>query len=248
MDNTKANHAKAVALYLTPEHNCSYLDDAMARGLFVDPESIISPAMFAYMLGIGFRRSGDRVYRPHCKSCKACVPVRVPVDQFAPRRNQRRCWQNNAKDLQVVLRAPNLRDEHYNLYKRYVASRHPDGSMVNLDILDYGEFLTTRWCPTAFVELRYKDRLMAVAVTDLVGNALSAVYTFFDPELADLSPGMTAILWQIYEAKKHGLQYLYLGYWINGCRKMSYKDQYRPIEAWNGKKWQLYRHDETIFT
>lgn len=246
MDNILINNVKTVDLYLTTEHNCSYLADNIACTLFVDSEEIINKFLYQYLLEIGFRRSGNFVYRPHCKNCTACVSIRLPVKQFTPRRAQRRCWQRVNNNLQVIRLKPSFRFEHYALYQRYTATRHTDGDMSKSTPNDYMDFLTTDCCPGMFAELRYDKQLIAVAVTDVLPNALSAVYTFFDPDYAHYSPGVLAILWQIQEAQQRGMQYLYLGYWIKHCQKMCYKDQYRPLEAWNGKYWQQYNADELL--
>ncbi len=229
-----------IALYLTPEHECSYLPGQLARTLFIDPSTPPQPALYQYLLNAGFRRSGDHVYRPHCSACQACVPVRLPVTEFRPRRNQRRCWRANAWKIQIRIRPAGFTQAHFELYLRYTGSRHREGGMAEADEERYLEFLTTRWCPSEFVEFHLEDRLMAVAVTDVLPNALSAVYTFFDPELSAFSPGTFAILWQIAQARARGLQHLYLGYWIRDCDKMSYKERFRPLEAWDGRQWRNY--------
>lgn len=235
-----------IALYLTPEHDCSYLPDRRARTLFLDPYVRPHPRLLQQLLGQGFRRSGDHVYRPHCPGCHACVAVRIPVVDFKPRRSQRRCDRRNADGVQVRIRPPELDVEHYRLYRRYIGARHPDGSMAEMDETRYLEFLTTRWCDTLFVEFRRGERLMAVAVTDRLPNALSAVYTFFEPRLSAFSPGVYSILWQIDKAQRLGLEHLYLGYWIGESDKMSYKEQYRPLEAWDGRGWRRREAGEAL--
>jgi len=235
-----------LALYLTPEHECSYLPERRAQTLFLDPYARPHPQLLQQLLAQGFRRSGDHVYRPNCPECQACVAVRIPVAAFRTRRSQRRCIRRNANQVRVRIRPAQLEEEHFGLYQRYIGSRHPDGSMSDMDEERYLEFLTTRWCKTLFVEFLRDERLMAVAVTDRLPNALSAVYTFFDPELSDCSPGVLAILWQISEAQRRGLQHLYLGYWIGESHKMSYKQEYRPLEAWDGSGWRRFGAGEEI--
>ena len=235
-----------IALYLTPEHDCAYLSGQRSKTLFLDPYARPDDTLFQHLLGVGFRRSGDHVYRPNCPACRACVPVRIPVDEFRPRRNQRRCLQRNVESTEVVVKPPELDPAHYQLYLRYTGERHEDGGMADADEDRYLEFLTTRCCKTLFVEFRRQRQLMAVAVTDLLPNALSAVYTFFDPALGRFSPGVFAILWQIDEARRRGLKHLYLGYWIEDSTKMRYKDEYRPLEAWNGREWRRFESGEAI--
>ena len=235
-----------LALYLTPEHDCSYLPGRRSQTLFLDPYVQPQPSLLQQLLSHGFRRSGDHVYRPHCPDCRSCVAVRIPVADFKPRRSQRRCQRRNADGVQVRIKPPQLDADHYRLYLRYTGARHSDGGMADMDETRYLEFLTTRWCDTLFVEFRRGERLMAVAVTDRLPNALSAVYTFFDPRLSEFSPGAYSILWQIAEARRRGLEHLYLGYWIGESGKMSYKEQYRPLEAWDGSGWRRFEAGEVV--
>lgn len=246
MDRYLNAKSQTVTLYLTAEHECHYLANTVAKSLFIDAAVTIDRYFYQQLLEVGFRRSGNFVYRPHCPNCTACVSVRIPVQHFTPRRSQRRCWQRAIDDLQVLKRMPLFHAEHYALYQRYTVIRHSDGDMLNATPENYMEFLTTNWCPTMFAELRLHKKLIAVAITDVLPNALSAVYTFFDPEQAHYSPGVLAIMWQIEEARRRNLPFLYLGYWINNCQKMRYKDQYRPLEAWNGQNWQRYERNEML--
>jgi arginine-tRNA-protein transferase len=168
------------------------------------------------------------------------------VDEFQPKRNQRRCWRRNLSRIQVRERKPVLDKEHYRLYQRYTGIRHPYGGMADADERRYLDFLTTSWGDTRFYEFRYEGHLMGVAITDRVPDGLSAVYTFFDPDLASLSPGVFSILWQVAETRRQGLRWLYLGYWIGECDKMRYKDQYRPLEAWDGRLWQRFTAGQAL--
>jgi arginine-tRNA-protein transferase len=165
--------------------------------------------------------------------------VRIPVRDFSPRRIQRRVLQRNA-DIQMHERPAAFDPQHYALYQRYTAARHEDGDMADASPTGYLGFLRADWCDTRFFEFRLGDRLVAVAVTDLAGDGLSAVYTFFDPEMAARSLGSYAILRQIEHARALGLPYLYLGYWIRDSRKMAYKAAYRPIELWRAARWQRF--------
>jgi len=133
---------------------------------------------------------------------------------------------------------PAFIQEHYALYRRYIATRHAGGGM-DMDIPErFMEFLSSGWCESEFVEFRDGERLVAVAVMDVLGQGLSAVYTFFDPELAPRSLGTYAILWQIEEARRRGLPYVYLGYWIRELSKMAYKARFRPLELFRDGQWQ----------
>jgi len=237
-----------LALYLTAEHPCSYLDGLRARTLFVDPLARLDPGTYQALVDQGFRRSGSHVYRPACQGCARCVPVRIPVKDFQPNRSQRRNWQLNAPELRLVDTPAAFDTAHFSLYLHYLASRHPDGTMAgDTSIESYRRFLVEPWGgETHFLELRLGDRLAGVAVTDRLVHGLSAVYTFFDPALAWRAPGTFAVLAQIETARRLGLPYLYLGYWIGACRKMAYKDRFRPIEAWDGRRWQRFAKGQTL--
>ena len=237
-------------LYLTGEHDCSYIDGLQARTLFVDPLARVDGERAQWLQQIGFRRSGQHFYRPACRGCQRCVPVRVPVGEFVPNRSQRRNLQRNATGLQLRYRSAEFDAEHYALYERYLLQRHGDGDMADdVSVETYLRFLLAPWGgDTRFIEMRRDDTLLGVAITDVFSDGLSAVYTFFDPDYADRALGTYAVLSQIHEAKRMGLGYLYLGYWISESRKMRYKDKFRPIEAWDGANWRrLERGEEILF-
>jgi len=236
-------------LYRTGLHPCPYLPDRRSSNLFVDPAMPMSPQLYQQLLALGFRRSGEHVYRPACPTCRLCIPARIPVLDFRPRRSQRRAWRNADRRLRWIERPGVFDPEHYALYRRYQSARHAGGAMENGDAQDYLEFLTASWSETRFFELREAERLVAVAVADLTGAALSSVYTFFDPRTEALSPGVLCILWQIHEALARGKQWVYLGFWVPGCRKMAYKSDYRPLEILSQQHWRrLGAHPPTEIT
>jgi arginine-tRNA-protein transferase len=222
--------------YLTIETPCPYLADRASSNIVPDPQVPLTAGIYDQLIRMGFRRSGDHVYRPHCPHCAACVPVRIPVHAFQPRRTDRRLLRTNASVHTQTMPAT-YKEEHFELYRRYTASRHPDGGMAEMGEEEYIGFLSTSWGRTLFTEFRLDKQLMAVAAYDQVADGLSAVYTFFDPELEKRGPGRLAILWQIEEARRLGLHYLYLGYWIAESPKMSYKTDYRPIEKFFDGRW-----------
>ena len=185
----------------------------------------------------GFRRSGEYVYRPRCGTCQACIPVRIPVNTFAPSRSQRRTWQRN-QDLRISAQPAGFHEEHFALYRRYIADRHPGGGMDVEDPARYREFLLSSWSDTWCYEFRLDTRLLAVAVVDRLLRGLSAVYTFYDPAYADRGLGTFALLREISEAQRLELSWLYLGYWIEECPKMAYKNRFRPLEVFRDGSWQ----------
>lgn len=226
-----------IHFYRTPPHACGYLPGQRASNAVVDPELKMEPWLYTRLAEIGFRRSGPRIYRPACPSCNACIPLRIPVARFAPSRSQRRILNVN-RDLVVAEGAAVFDSGHFDLYCRYLADRHADSDMETMRPEEYLEFLTCKGIETRFIEFRLDGRCVAVAVTDVLTNALSAVYTFFDPELARRGLGVNAILRQIELARRLGKEWLYLGYWIGDCRKMRYKSEYRPHEIFIDGRWR----------
>lgn len=232
-------------LYLSMPHECGYLDDRIATTLFVDPHVPLSRRQYTELVKSGFRRSGSLVYRPHCQGCNACVPVRIPVHRFVPSRAQRRNWKRNS-DLTVQTVEGGYRESHFDLYCRYQSSRHSGGSMDVGDPLQYRDFLFSSDFETRVFEFRPREdpeRLIAVAIADRLDDGLSAVYTFFDPDEQHRGPGVYGILWEIDEVRRLGLPYLYLGYWIGESPKMSYKTNYRPLQALLHGEWRDFSFD-----
>lgn len=236
MTDNKSDDEQKIKLFQTHEHDCSYLPDQQAQTVFVDPETTLSRFSQTRLAELGFRRSGDFVYRPNCKNCDACIPVRIPVNRFKANRTQRKIWSRNAH-LTASFTDARDNDELYDLYARYISARHKDGDMYPPTREQFIDFLTESQAETKFIEYRDGGVLVAVAVTDQLDNAYSAVYSFFDPDNQRASYGVYTILSQVHLAQQAGLQYLYLGYWIKACQKMSYKIDYRPIELFSNDRW-----------
>lgn len=226
----------SISLRLGHEHPCDYRPGQLARMLYVPPELPVHRELYGQLLALGFRRSGDFFYRPHCRSCSACIPVRVPVARFAPNRSQRRVLRAN-REITVRSLPAGFREEHYQLYRRYLEARHPEGIMAQSTRDDYRRFLCADWEGAGFYEFRVGPTLVAVTATDHLGEALSAVYTFYEPDCPERSLGTFAVLWLIEEARRRALDWLYLGFWIKDCRKMAYKFNFRPLEARVGERW-----------
>ena len=223
-------------VYTTYPHSCSYLQDQEATTLFVDPRQPVDQKLYSRLSVLGFRRSGNHIYRPNCARCNACIPSRIPAQEFAPRRSQKRIWRRN-QDLQVIRTEAINDDEAFDLYYRYITQRHSDGDMYPPDREQYEAFLNSVWDCTLYFRFYDKGQLVAVAVADRLEDGFSAIYTFFDPDADRRSLGVFAILWQIEQAKILGLDYLYLGYWIRDCQKMAYKSEYRPLQVYNNSRW-----------
>lgn len=229
-----------IHLYLTSEHDCGYFRHRRATNLVPDPAVKMTRELYSRLIAVGYRRSGDFTYRPHCQDCSACLPCRLPVSHFKPRRSQRRCLTRN-QDLSVRLVEAHYSDEYFELYRKYINSRHSDGDMVNPKPEDFSSFLYSSWSHTFFIEIRKQQRLMAIAATDPVVNGLSAVYSFFDPDEAARGLGNFCVLTQINKTAELGLDYLYLGYWIRNCQKMQYKSDFQPLQIFHNNLWVTQR-------
>lgn len=226
----------SVQLFLTPEHECSYLDNHCCQLAVAPTTPILTTELYSQLIELGFRRSGNEIYKPHCPACSACIPSRINVAQFKPNRQQRRCRKKNA-DTRITIKPPRFDLSHYELYRRYQQFKHPDGDMKNTTPTQYQAFLASSWCDTVFVEFHIDNALAAVAVMDQLDHGLSAVYTFFAPELSQYSLGVFAVLWQLDYAIKQQKDWLYLGFWIENCAKMSYKSHYQPLEGLINGQW-----------
>ena len=224
--------------FATPDHPCSYLAGREATTVFVDPRYPKNPALYTALSRLGFRRSGADIYRPVCSQCNACIPVRIPVAHFRPRRIHRRVRAAN-RDLTFRNRPARFESEHFALYRRYIAARHAGGGMDDPSPGQYREFLISAWCDTLFFEYSLGTAVVAVSVIDRLADALSCVYTFFDPAHGRRSLGTYAILHAIDVARRRSLEWLYLGYYIADSPKMRYKGDYRPQEWFVDGRWAL---------
>lgn len=233
---SKQPNVARLNLYLSKPHACGYLLDRQASTLFADPAMPMNDTLYAFLMERSFRRSGNHVYRHHCDDCQACMAVRVPVAEFSLSRSLRRVWHRN-QDLTIRVLPATPTQERFNLYQRYVNGRHPDGPMSHPTFEDFAEFLLSSWSMTRFVEFRQENRLLMVAVVDILPMAFSAVYTFFDPDESSRSLGTHAVLWQIEESKGLNKPHLYLGYWIDNCQKMYYKSRFQPLELYQSQRW-----------
>jgi arginine-tRNA-protein transferase len=227
-----------IQFYLTAHYECSYLPGRRARSQVATPTHMIDAHAYSALIRAGFRRSGQFTYRPHCEQCHACVPVRVEVARFVPNRTQRRCLKRN-RHLSARFLPLDFKDEHYQLYRSYLGSRHAGGGMDRDGPDQYTQFLLSSNVDSVMVEFRDGETLVMVAVVDQIEDGISAVYTFFDPARDRDSLGVYGVLWQIELAKRLELPYLYLGYWIGESPKMAYKQQYPPLEGLIDGRWQL---------
>lgn len=229
--------SERLQLFKTQPDKCGYLDDHQSQNIVVDPELTPDRSLQTLLANAGFRRSGNMLYRPNCPACQACTATRIPAEKFVLSKRQKRVLNKNS-DLKVTPMAARYSDEHFQLFSKYLKQRHADGGMDDTSEEGYRSFLLGEWSDALLLEIRdTEDQLLAVAVCDVLDNALSAVYTYFDPDQASRSLGGFAILSQIQYTVEQNLEWLYLGYWVAECQKMNYKTEYQPLQILEGSTW-----------
>jgi arginine-tRNA-protein transferase len=226
--------------YLTAPSPCPYLEGQEERKVFTHLVGDRAGELNDLLTHGGFRRSQSIAYRPACEGCRACVSVRVVAADFAPSRNMRRIAERNS-DIVGEMRIPAPTSEQYSVFRAYLDARHRDGGMADMTVLDYAMMIEDSHVDTRLVEYRRRGpdtginrrgvgQMVAVALTDVLSDGLSMVYSFFEPDEADRSLGTFMILDHIERANRMGLPYVYLGYWVAGSRKMDYKGRFLPQE------------------
>lgn len=228
---------KPLRFYQTVEpQTCSYLPDQKSHTIFIDPEIIVTQAVYDRLAQSGFRRSGEYYYRPECIHCNACIPMRIPVADFKSKKRFSRVLKRNS-DLSYTIKPAVFDEKHYQLFEKYINTRHADGDMYPTSEDKYRSFLTSDETYAFFVEFYKDDKLICVTVVDETASGLSAIYTFFDPDDEKRSLGTFTILWLIQHTLSKQLPYLYLGYWVKGSQKMNYKIDYRPAQLLVKGRW-----------
>ncbi len=234
--------------YVTSPSPCPYLAGREERKIFARLSGDDPSRLHDALADMGFRRSQNIAYRPACIGCNACTSARVPVADFNPGKNLTRISKRN-RDLRLGFGGTTATIEQYHLLRRYLSIRHGDGGMAAMDAFDYQMMVEDSPITTYLLELRKPEgedegRLLAACITDVVGDGLSMVYSFFDPKEERRSLGSYMILRHIELAREMGLSYVYLGYWIEGSRKMHYKARFRPLELLGPGGWEAYAGTE----
>jgi arginine-tRNA-protein transferase len=222
---------------LTQQFDCNYLANQQEQLLVcVEPDDVLK-RVFSDLTDSGFRRSGSQIYRPHCLTCQACQSIRVLARAFKLSKSQKRVLSKN-QDL-VIQISTQSKPEYYPLYERYVNQVHSDGSMFPATQEQYQGFVNCEWQKPLFIEAFLDNKLVGVAVTDKLELGYSALYTFFEPSMGKRSLGTFFILKQIEIAASKRLPYLYLGYQVDACQKMNYKQNFYPHERFFDNNWHL---------
>jgi leucyl-tRNA---protein transferase len=231
--------------YLTAPSPCPYLAGKEERKVFTHLVGERAPELNNILTQGGFRRSQSIAYRPACEGCRSCVSVRVVAGEFAPSRSLRRILNRNA-DIVGDMKIAVPTSEQYSIFRAYLDSRHRDGGMADMTVLDYAMMVEDSHIETRVVEYRRRvsdgagrqaGDLIAVALTDVLSDGLSMVYSFFEPDEASRSLGTFMVLDHIARAQQMGLSYVYLGYWVRGSRKMDYKSRFLPQERLTPDGW-----------
>ena len=235
----------APQFYVTAPQPCPYLDGRMERKLFTALQGEGAARLNDSLSKQGFRRSQNVLYRPSCAECAACLSARIPVDKFHATRSLRRTERRN-RYLERRATSPWATEDQYNLFRSYLDSRHADGGMADMDVFEFAAMIEETPIRSRVVE--YVDRensdLIAVCLTDVLDDGLSMVYSFYAPDRPRDSLGTYIILDHIEIARRAGLPYVYLGYWVPGSPKMGYKARFPGVEVYVNGQWEPMRDPE----
>ena len=223
-------------LGITKSFACNYLPEQEERLLIAVDDNLHNRDHYGWLMQQGFRRSGNDIYRPHCIACQACKSLRVLAKEFSPSKSQKRILKRN-QHFTIAL-SQVVKASYYPLYEQYINTVHQDGSMFPATEEQFKSFTQNNVTEQCYIEIWHNDILISVAVTDDIPDALSAVYTFYDPSYKTYGLGVYSILKQIEIAAQQNRQFLYLGYQIEECSKMNYKNRYSPHQILVENQWQ----------
>ncbi len=236
--------------FVTSPAPCPYLPGRSERKVFTELKGPAADPLNDALGRIGFRRSQTVAYRPSCIDCSACVSVRVVAQEFAASATQKRNLRRNS-DLVAHICEPWSTAEQYALLQRYLGARHPGGGMTTMDETDFADMV--EHTPVTSYVIEYREpgdgqtlgRLVGACLTDRQGDGLSMIYSFYDPEHETRTGlGNYIILDHIRRAAEDELEYVYLGYWVDGSARMQYKVRYRPLEKLGRDGWQRMSAEE----
>ena len=227
---------KSYQLGISQTFPCNYLPEQQERLLIAVDQRLQDSEHYTWLMSQGFRRSGEQIYRPHCINCSACQSLRVLTNEYNPTKSQKRLLKKN-NEFNVKVQ-DELQDNYYPLYENYINVVHKDGAMFPASYAQYQSFLSSELTKQIFLEIWHGETLISVAVTDVLNGALSAVYTFYHPDFRKHGIGAFSIIQQILLAKELKKEFLYLGYQIDDCQKMNYKNRYYPHQILSENSWK----------
>jgi len=237
---THLNQKITAQFFLTANQPCPYLPGRQERKLFTTLRGTEARNVNDQLSLRGFRRSQSVAYRPACADCGACLSIRVPVQDYRPTSSQKRIMRRN-KDLERRTCAPWATEEQYDLFRTYLGDRHSDGGMADMDVCEFASMIEETTVKSRIIEYHDptlgEDSLVASCLTDIMGDGMSMVYSFFHPDQARRSLGLFMILDHIAIAREAGLPHIYLGYWVPGSSKMDYKAKFAPFEYFRSGVW-----------
>ncbi len=241
----KHSATESTQFYVTSSQNCPYLEGKQERKIFTALQGNKAQEHHDILSKQGFRRSQNVIYRPNCDACNACMSSRINVADFTISKSQKRILNKN-QDLLRSVNSSWATEDQYHLFKKYLTSRHSDGGMADMDVFEFAAMIEETPVKTRMIEYHFatsepkESSLQATCLTDVVDDGLSMVYSFFDPKLSDRSLGTHIILDHIRIAQEMGLPYVYLGFWVQGSRKMDYKARFSGLEIFQDNVWKKF--------
>lgn len=218
--------------FMEEGRDCSYFDNEISdiRYRYLNN---CSAQDFKKMLERGWRRFGKMNFVPECANCTKCISMRIDAQNYKFSKSEKRVFSKN-KDTKIYIQKPTMTMQHLALYDKYHLHMHNKKNW-KFDPIDPSEYRRSYVDGgTVFArEILYMrdDKLIGVALVDVLPDALSAIYCYYDHDYEKLSIGKFSILAQIRIAKELNIPHIYLGYWIKDHFSMGYKENYQPFEV-----------------